>query len=214
MTRLLTRLGLAALLSYIALSLQKQNYANAQTQTCSTCPDDCLAEDYGESCTNDVGNNCTWQGSTDYCRYTSGCPSGDSIYSGFCCYQAHSPIVIDTRGRGFTLTNAPAGVWFAITSAPTKYQTAWTAPSVSNAWLVLDRNGNGLVDDGTELFGNYTDQPTPPPGVERNGFTALAVFDDPENGGNGDGVIDDRDAVYSHLRLWEDANHNGNLRTW
>jgi hypothetical protein len=117
--------------------------------------------------------------------------------------------VIDTRGRGFTLTNAPAGVWFAITSAPTKYQTAWTAPSVSNAWLVLDRNGNGLVDDGTELFGNYTDQPTPPPGVERNGFTALAVFDDPENGGNGDGVIDDRDAVYSHLRLWEDANHNG-----
>ena len=35
------------------------------------------------------------------------------------------------------------------------------------------------------------------------------MFDDPANGGNGNGFIDPGDAVYDRLRVWIDANHNG-----
>jgi hypothetical protein len=88
-------------------------------------------------------------------------------------------------------------------------QVSWTNNAFNNAFLALDRNGNGMIDSGAELFGNYTPQPAPPQGQRRNGYAALAVFDDPANGGNGNGKIDPGDAVYSSLRLWVDKNHNG-----
>jgi hypothetical protein len=113
--------------------------------------------------------------------------------------------VIDTTGGGFALTSGPDGVLFDITGDGQPMQISWIAPGSQNAFLALPA-ADGLVHNGKELFGNFTPQPASP---HPNGFLALAEFDKPENGGNGDGVIDERDAVFSHLRLWIDDNHDG-----
>ncbi|MFP3544106.1 VCBS domain-containing protein [Rhizobium sp. SIMBA_035] len=111
--------------------------------------------------------------------------------------SAIDPIILDLDHNGVALTSLDHGVQFDINADGHKDQIAWTAGS--DGILALDVDGNGKIDNGSEIFsphfagGNYA-----------TGLAALATLDT-----NHDGKIDAADEAFSKLTIWQDLNHNG-----
>jgi hypothetical protein len=139
---------------------------------------------------------------TDYCDLLY-CNNERHVASdsGPCTPPGESPILVDVLGDGYSLTDWAGGVDFDIDADGRADSVAWTDARSDDSFLALDRNGNGRIDDGTELFGTHTPQPA---SFAPNGFKGLAVFDD-----NHDGAITSADAVFERLLLWRDENHDG-----
>lgn len=97
-----------------------------------------------------------------------------------------TPLVVSFDGGGIDLVDDGGVFAFARGVA---CRSAW--PTARTPWLALDKNGNGVVDDGTELFGSFDGA--------KDGFAALAAYDDDH-----DGDVDADDAVFASLRLWRD----------
>lgn len=125
--------------------------------------------------------------------------NGCSFYGG--CVT--SPIMISLARNGrFDLTSLEDGVRFDLDADGNVDRVSWSTAGSSIGFLVLDVSGNGVIDDGSEMFGDNTRLPSGD--AAPNGFVALAQHD-----ANHDGFIDRFDPVWQQLRLWIDTNHNG-----
>lgn len=111
-----------------------------------------------------------------------------------------SPLTIDLDGNGVSTVAYSSQRYFDHDGNGLAESTAWVAPS--DGLLVRDLNGNGLIDNGHELFGSNTRLSDG--SLAANGFVALDELDD-----NHDGVVDASDAAFASLRIWRDANGNG-----
>jgi len=113
-----------------------------------------------------------------------------------------SPIVLNLDNGQYELTGKESPVFFDITGTGTKLPIGWTAAGTNQAFLWMDRDHDGVVSGGAELFGTATVLKNGHRAA--NGFEALREFDT-----NGDLVIDAKDSVWPQLLLWTDRNHDG-----
>ena len=119
--------------------------------------------------------------------------------------ETYDPLVIDLNGDGIKGTNLDYSINFDLNSDGFKESSSWI--DSNDAFIAVDRNANGIIDDGSELFGDksvsnsvyaYTSQ------TAKNGFEALKEFDS-----NNDNIIDINDTEFDKLLLWQDLNSDG-----
>jgi hypothetical protein len=119
------------------------------------------------------------------------------------------PLVIDLGRDGFRFGGSDEAVLFDLLGDGVPEEIHWVLPDENDAFLFMDLEPNGIVDDGRELFGSGTRLILEEDALALNGFLALAQFDLPELGGNDNGVIDPADDVWSALHLWTDLDADG-----
>jgi hypothetical protein len=112
--------------------------------------------------------------------------------------EGSDPLVIDLDGDGIeTVSQSVSKAYFDVDGDLFREKTGWLKGD--DGFLVLDGNGNGRVDDISELFGNRAE----------GGFAELAGYDLSASGGNGDGLISAGDAIWSALQVWQDRDGDG-----
>lgn len=117
----------------------------------------------------------------------------------------YDPLILDLDGDGIETTTLKDGVYFDHNGDDISFKTSWV--DKDDALLVLDKNLNNQIDNGNELFGNFTEISNPNNSNKTfaiNGFHALKEHDL-----NNDNIIDSKDDIYKDLKLWQDKNSNG-----
>ncbi|AYQ55844.1 hypothetical protein MS2017_0083 [Bathymodiolus thermophilus thioautotrophic gill symbiont] len=115
-------------------------------------------------------------------------------------FEYNDPLAFDLDGDGIEIVPIKNGVMFDHNSDGIKTKSAWLGED--DAWLALDKNGNGAIDNGSELFGDSTILSNG--NKAKNGIEALADLDS-----NHDGIINNEDEQFKNLRLWQDVNQDG-----
>jgi hypothetical protein len=128
---------------------------------------------------------------------------GDDLVQDPTCDGLCTPLVLDIGGGGYRFSSATDGVWFDIDGDGRLDRVSWPQNPSAVAFLAFDSNGNGRIDDASELFGDSTLLVGSGQRAD-NGFIALAQHDH-----NADGRIDSSDSIWEHLLLWHDANRDG-----
>ena len=121
-------------------------------------------------------------------------------------HHIYDPIALDLDGDGIetVATRGFAGALFDHRSQGIRTATGWV--SADDGLLVRDLNGNGIIDNGAELFGDNTKLADG--SFAKHGYAALAELDS-----NGDGIVSAADAAFQTLRVWQDLNQDGISQT-
>lgn len=103
------------------------------------------------------------------------------------------PLILDLSGNGIKFLDKKDGVLFDMDEDGDQDLTAWV-DGANAGFLVLDKNGDGIINDHSEMFGTET----------LRGIEHLALYDS-----NDDGVIDEKDDIWKDLKVWVDVNNDG-----
>ena len=125
---------------------------------------------------------------------------GELTSAQFNAYFDVTPIVLDLDGHGINTLAAAQGVNFDLLGTGQTHKVGWVAGN--DGLLVMDRNHDGIINNGSELFGMGTILANGK--HAKDGFVAMA-----EQDSNHDGKLDLHDANFKDLRVWVDANHDG-----